>query len=242
MKNEKSPGSDGFPAEFLKFFWTDLGHLVVRSINFGYSVQEMSNVQKLGIITCIPKPNKPKEFLKNWRPITLLNCTYKIASGCIANRIKTILDKIIEKDQTGFLKGRYIGENIRLIYDIMQYIETKTIPGQLLLVDFEKAFDSLSWTFIQKALDVFNFKISIKTWIQTLYKNSVSAVLQNGHLSEKFKLSRGCRQGDPLSPYIFIICAEILSILIRNNKDIKGINIDGENTLFLSMQMIVHLF
>ena len=85
------------------------------------------------IITFIPKANKPKQFLRNWRPITLLNCTYKMASGCTANRLKTILDKIIEKYQTCFIKGRYIGENIRMIYDIKQYIELHNIPGLLLL-------------------------------------------------------------------------------------------------------------
>jgi hypothetical protein len=228
MKNDKSPGSDGFSAEFFKFFWIDIGHFIVRSINYSYTIKEMSNVQKLGIITCIPKPNKPKQFLKNWRPLTLLNCTYKMASGCIANRIKKVLDKIIDNDQTGFIKGRYIGENIRLIYDIMQYTEHHEIPGLLLLIDFEKAFDSISWFFINKVLDIFNFKTSIKNWIKTFYNNSLSSVIQNGFLSEAFKLERGCRQGDPLSPYIFILCAEILAIIIRNSVNIKGINIDGE--------------
>ena len=192
MKNEKSPGSDGFTAEFFKFFWVDLGHFIIRAINHSYFIGEMSNVQKLGIITCIPKPNKCKQFLRNWRPITLLNCVYKVATGCIANRIKTVLDKIIDTDQTGFLKGRYIGENIRLVYDIMQHTDTYNIPGLLVLIDFEKAFDSLSWSFIQKALELFNFKTSIKSWIKTFYKNSMSAVMQNGYLSECFKLERGC--------------------------------------------------
>ena len=107
MKNDKSPGSDGFTAEFLKFFWIDLHYFIIRSINYSYSIIEMSNAQKLGVITCIPKPDKPKHFLKNWRHITLLNCIYKIA--CIANR-KKVLDKIIAKDQTGFIKSRYMGE------------------------------------------------------------------------------------------------------------------------------------
>ena len=191
----------------------------------------MSNVQKLGIITCIAKPNKSEEFLKNWRPLTLLNCTYKIASGCIANRIKSVLDKLIDKDQTGFIKGRYIGENIRLIYDIMTYTEQHDISGLLVLIGFEKAFDSLSWSFIHKVLDIFNFIISIKNWIKTFYNNSLSCVIQNGFLSESFKLERSCRQGDPLSPYIFILCAEILAIIIQNSNNINGIRIDGEQYL-----------
>ena len=84
------------------------------------------------------------DFVKNYRPISLLKCVYKIASGVITNRIKGTLHKLIHTDQTGFIAGRYVGENIRLIYDIMQYTEENSIPGLLLSVDFEKAFDSVS--------------------------------------------------------------------------------------------------
>ena len=105
---------------------------------------ELSITQKQGIITCIPKENKPKQLLKSWRPLTLLDTVYKIASGTIANRLKLVVNSLINKDQTGFIKGRYIGENIRLVYDLMSYTEENHIPGLLLLIDFEKAFDSLS--------------------------------------------------------------------------------------------------
>lgn len=83
-------------------------------------------------------------FKKNWRPITLLNVLYKIISGCISLRIKKVLDSLISDTQSGFLKGRYIGENTRFIYDIMSYTELKNIPGLLVLIDFEKAYDSMS--------------------------------------------------------------------------------------------------
>ena len=174
-------------------------------------------------ITCIPKENKPKQFLKNWRPLTLLDTVYKIASGAIANRIKSVIDKLIDKDQTGFIKGRYIGENTRLVYDLMKHTEQKNIPGLLLLIDFEKAFDSSSWSFIQKALTFLNFGYSLRRWIHTFYSNITSAIIQCGYLSAFFSISRECRQGDTLSPYLFIICAEFLSNSIRKNKKIKGI-------------------
>ena len=90
-----------------------------------------------------------------------MNTVYKIASGSIPNRVETFLDKIINPDETGFIKGRNIAENIRTIYDIMQYTEGENIPG-FLLIDFEKAFDSVSWSFIQKSLQFFNFGTSIQ--------------------------------------------------------------------------------
>ena len=131
MKNGKSPGLDGFTTEFFKFFWKDLGAFLVRSINYAFEKGEMSVTQRRGVITCIPKENKPKRFMKNWRPITLLNTTYKTATSCIAERIKGILPKIIGEEQTGFLAGRYIGENIRTLYDVLAYTESHDLPGIL---------------------------------------------------------------------------------------------------------------
>ena len=109
----------------------------------------------------------------------------------------------------------------------MQYAEDNNLPGLLLLVDFEKAFDSLSWSFINKVMKFFGFGNSIISWIHVLYKNASLAVTQGGNISSFFNIGRGCRQGDPLSPYIFILCSEILAIKIRNNKKIKGININN---------------
>ena len=102
MKNNKSPGSDGYASEFKKKFVRDTGHFLVRSINYGFKNKQMSVTRRQGIITCIPKEGKLKHLLKNWRPILLLNRAYKIASSCIANRLKVMLPKIIHEDQKGF--------------------------------------------------------------------------------------------------------------------------------------------
>lgn len=163
----------------------------------------MSVTQRQGVITCIPKEGKSKEFLKNWRPITLLNSTYKLASSCIAERIKSVLSHLISTDQTGFIPGRYIGENCRLIYDILHFTEENDIPGILLLIDFEKAFDSISWSFIYDTLKFFNFGESVIEWVKTFYKDITSAVTQNCSLSEFFNVQRGFRQGSLCLPTSF---------------------------------------
>ena len=227
-KNSKSPGSDGFSAEFFKCFWEDIGHFVLKSLNYAFVNGELSITQKLGIISCIPKGDKPKRFLSNWRPISLLNIVYKLASTCISERIKRVLHYLISEDQTGFMSGRYIGDNIRILYDILYYTEAQNIPGMFLRVDFEKAFDSVSWSFIHKTLDFFGFGTDIKRWISVFYQNIKASVIVNGNVSSSFNICRGCRQGDPLSPYIFLLCVEILGGLIRKNKKIKGISINNK--------------
>ena len=225
MKNFKSPGTDGFTVEFFKFFWSKLGWLIIRSLNEGFRTGELSSTQKEGIIICIPKGDKNKENLKNWRPITLLNVIYKIGSACIANRLRNVLPYLINEDQTGFMKGRSLGDNIRLIYDLINYLNTKKITGLLLCLDFEKAFDSLSWKFMKTVLKDYGFGNDICKWFNLFYNDIKAAVSVNGQISSWFTVKRGCRQGDPISPYIFILCAEVLASMIRQNDNIKGIKI-----------------
>ena len=167
-------------------------------------------------------------YLKNWRPISLLNVIYKLASSVIATRLKSVLHKVIHDDQKGFISGRCIGENIRLIYDILFETKQQEIPGLILSIDFQQAFDSVSWKFIHKTLDYFNFGPSFKRWIGIFQNGSESCILQNGHMTEYFSLQRGCRQGDPISPYIFILCAEVLSHMIRKHNGIKGLVINNK--------------
>ena len=157
---------------------------------------------------------------------------YKLLSGCISSRIKTTLDLLISNTQTGFIQGRYIGENTRFIYDLMSYTEVNNLPGLLVLIDFEKAFNSISWSFIYKVLSYFGFGNNIIKWVKILNTNFKASILQSGFLSQQFEIQRGCRQGDPVAPYLFILCAEILAILIKQNKDIKGIFVyDKEHKL-----------
>ena len=235
MQNSKSPGSDGISTEFYKIFWNDIKQHYMNSINHSFDIKNLTELQKQGLITLLPKPDKDVAKLANWRPICLLNIDYKIATKAISNRLKLIINDIIDSSQTGFIKGRYIGENIRLLTDIIDNVNDKNLPGILFFSDFEKAFDSLDHDFMIKCLKHLNFGDEIIKWIELFYTDAQNAILNNGHLTDFFKVERGVRQGCPLSPYIFIICVELLSFEINNNNNIKGQTLAGEEikrTLF----------
>ena len=169
------------------------------------------------MIILLPKPDKDKSVLNNWRPISLLNQVYKILSGALTERLKPALEYIIHPDQKGFVSGRYLGECIRNVYDVVDYAKNRKRVGLLLLIDFEKAFDSISHSFIIKSLYFFGFGYSFIKWINLLINDAYSCINHCGNISERFKVGRSCRQGDPISPYLFIICVEILALKIRKD-------------------------
>ena len=227
MDSNKTPGTDGLPAEFYKIFWKDISTLLVSALNYAFESGCLSTTQRRGVIKLIPKKDAELFYIKNWRPITLLNTDYKIAAKALANRIKSVLPSIINNDQTGFMKNRFIGENIRLIDGIIQYAAKENIPGLMLFIDFEKAFDSLEWSFIVNSLRFFGFGPSIINWVKVLNCETESCVLNNGWSTNFFQTLRGVRQGCPLSPYLFILSAEVLAKAVRNNVNIKGISVDN---------------
>ena len=154
-------------------------------------------------------------------------------SKVIAARIKNVLPYIIHHNQTGFIKDRYIGETVRSIFDIMELTVEENIPGLMIFIDFQKAFDSLEWNYLLKCLQYFNFGPDFIRWVATFYKNIQSCVINNGITSDYFTLQRGVRQGDPHSPYLVVIAAEVLGIAVRQDKEIKGIRIGKKETKLL---------
>lgn len=143
---------------------------------------------------------------------------------------KLLFQNLSTTTRQDFIKGRFISENIRLIVSIINYTANKNIPGLILLLDFEKAFDTLEWPFIEKTLQHYGFGSSIQKSIQTLYCDIESCVIDNGWMSHCFKIERGVRQGCPLSPYLFVLSVEVLANAIRRDPNIKGVSVnENEN-------------
>ena len=129
-------------------------------------------------------------------------------------------------DQCGFMAGRFTGDNIRLIYDVLFKANQQKKKGLLVLIDFEKAFDSICWQYMNACLVLFNFGEPFRQWIKLFTSGIKSCVQINGMISSWFPVGRGCRQGDPISPYLFLLCSEILAHIIRKDPDIKGYSLN----------------
>lgn len=176
LRLNKSPGSDGLTANFYHFFWKDIRILLFKAIQECISKQELMPSMKQGIIILIPKHNKDKRLLDNLRPITLLNTDYKLLSGCIAARLKCGLSQLIDVTQSGFLEGRSIHNNIRLVLDLIDYSHVLVEEGFVLFLDFYKAFDSVEHPFILNTLNYFGFGQKFINLINMLYKDINSCV------------------------------------------------------------------
>ena len=150
-----------------------------------------------------------------------------MATKAITLRLKKVIHNLIHHDQSGFLDGRDISHSLRTVLDIIEITNRNNKKGMLMLVDFEKAFDTINITFLRKVLETYNFGPNFRQWVNTFYTNISSCIVNNQTSSAYFNIKRGVRQGDPLSSYLFILVVEILSINVRNDKNIRGVSCQG---------------
>ena len=227
MKNSKCPGLDGIPCDFWKVFFSKIGWLLFEVITYSLENNVLWDSALRGVINLIPKANKDTRRLKNLRPITLLNTDYKVIKKIMANCLKPVLEEtIINMDQKGFLRGRRISANIRKILDLVDYANETDEDIMVLSVDFQKCFDMIEFEAIFKSMEFLGFGENMISWAKTLYTDFTVAIQNNGYFSNKIRIQRSVHQGGPCSTYFFLICAEILAILLRSNDKIKGITID----------------
>jgi len=230
MANNKSPGYSGLTVEFYRKFWPKIGQIVVNSLNDAYHSGSFTVCQNRGILSLIHKgKGLDRDNLDNWRPIALLNIDYKITTKVLSLRVQKIMKSIINSDQNGFVKGRSIHENIRLIEDVLRYVDSHNLPGIMICIDFKKAFDSIERDYIFYALKKLNFGNMFLRWMSVIFNNATNCVINNGHVSKFFNVDRGVRQGCPIASLIYVLSTEPLACKLRQSKEIKGIHLPLPN-------------
>jgi hypothetical protein len=236
----KAPGVDGMTSLFYKKYWETVGEDITKEVLHFLNGGDLPRDWNETVIVLILKVSNP-ESLKDLRPISLCNVLYKIASKVIAARLKVILLEIISQNQSAFIPGRLITDNVLVAYELTHFLQNKRSGGDCfaaLKLDMSKAYDRVEWNFLKRMMEKLGFD---SRWINLIMQcvSTVSYKIKvNGDLTEVIVPMRGLRQGDPLSPYLFLICAEGFSGLLNEVERVG--NMEGV-TICANAPSITHL-
>uniref|UniRef100_A0A803Q9D0 Reverse transcriptase domain-containing protein n=1 Tax=Cannabis sativa TaxID=3483 RepID=A0A803Q9D0_CANSA len=229
MGINKAPGPDGFPLAFFRSHWDTIRVDFIKFINHFFATAELPQYINYTNIVLVPKKDCPS-MVCDFRPIALCNVQYKCISKIITTRLRDILPSIISPTQTAFIKGRCITENTAIAKEIIHSMSQKKGSKGFMMIklDMEKAYDKMDWDFLMEALSFHGFKNPLLGWIKSCIQIQSMNVLINGVKQGSINPTSGLRQGDPLSPTLFIVAADLLSRLLQdytNNGRIKGFKV-----------------
>lgn len=212
----KSPGPDGYLGVFYQKNWSLIGSQVTATVDGvirrGAFPEEFCDA----LLIPIAKVEKP-EFITQFRPISLLNVVFKLTTKVIVNRLKPILPKIISPTLASFIPGRQITDNIVIVEEVLHTMRSRAAGKKRMImkIDLEKAYDRIRWEFLEDTLREAHIPIDLIRVILQCQSRGSTKLLWNEGLADSFMASRGVRQGDPLSPYLFVLCMERLTHLIQ---------------------------
>ncbi|KAJ9557691.1 hypothetical protein OSB04_012305 [Centaurea solstitialis] len=231
----KSPGPDGFTTGFLKKFWDIIKKDFLAVMNWFWEKEAISDGCNSSFVTLVPKVTNPIG-LNEFRPISLVGVLYKVISKVLADRMKAVMGSIISDVQSAFLKGRSILDGVLIANEAVNYLKGTKRKALIFKVDFEKAYDSVNWEFLLDVLEFMGFGLKWRNWIRSCLKTSKISILVNGSPTDEFRMEKGLRQGDPLAPFLFLVVAEGLHVLVEEAKEkglLKGLKV-GEKEVILS--------
>ncbi|KAJ9685070.1 hypothetical protein PVL29_017197 [Vitis rotundifolia] len=224
MNGDKAPGPDGFTVAFWQSCWDFVKEEVLELFKEFYDQNSFARSLNTTFLVLIPKKGGAED-LGDFRPISLLGGLYKLLVKVLANRLKQVIGKVVSVDQNAFVRGRQILDASLIANEVVDYWQKRKEQGLVCKLDIEKAFDSINWNFLMKVMTKMGFGSRWLAWIWWCISSATFSILVNGTPAGFFPSSRGLRQGDPISPYLFILGMEVLSALI--NRAVEGGFISG---------------
>jgi hypothetical protein len=210
MARDRSPGPDGISVDFYRTLRDTLGDAYTEMITSAIQQGRLPNGMTQGLITLLHKGGE-RELLTNWRPISLLNVSYKILAKSLQKRLQLMLSEVIDEDQSAFLPTRFILDNVLAQHEVIQWVRETKQDLVLLKLDFRKAYDTVHWDFLLAAMKKMGMPDHFINIVKMLLHDATSSVVINGEPTKPFPVQRGVRQGCPLAPYLFLVVAETLN-------------------------------
>ncbi|GKB90683.1 reverse transcriptase domain, reverse transcriptase zinc-binding domain protein [Tanacetum coccineum] len=201
---------------------------------------EISRGCNASFVTIIPKVTDPIG-LGDLRPISLIGCYYKIIAKILAERVKRVVGNVVGDVQNAFIKGRYILDGVLIANEAIEFLKKKREKCLIFKVDFEKAYDSINWNFLLNIMNRMGFRVKWCKWVEVCLRSSSMSILVNGSPTEEFGLERGVRQGDPLSPFLFILAAEGLNAVVKEAVEsgiFRGVKLGANNVMVSHLQYV----
>nr|GFA84349.1 RNA-directed DNA polymerase, eukaryota, reverse transcriptase zinc-binding domain protein [Tanacetum cinerariifolium] len=205
--SSKAPGPDGFSFAFVKKYQDIIKKDLHDFINSFFASCDMPYKANYFFFTPIPKVNN-LTLITDFRPISLIGIHYKIIAKILANRLSKVIDKIVSKEKSKFIARRQILDSPIILGEIIKWHKKRKKHLLIFKVDFEKAFDSISWNYLDHILDSLEFRLKWRSWIKTCLSSSRASILVNGSPKSELSINRGLRQEDLLSPFLFILIME----------------------------------
>ena len=220
--SDSAPGPDGIPYLIIGLLWSSFGKLLTDAWNHSLRIGSLPLSHRTSFLKLIPKEGKDLTKLTNWRPITLSNCDHKLITKTYSKRMCDKLSSVIGHQQTAYLKGRLINDNIRAMLGSIELANFEDVSGLIVSLDAKKAFDSVDHRYIERCLTKFGCSHFIPIF-RILYSELATSIIVNGKIVPGFKIKRGVKQGDALSCILFIMCMEPLIRNIDSNPNISPI-------------------
>lgn len=215
MRAGKSPGLDGFPSEYHKKYIDKLSPILKTVFDESFSLGKLPETFNEALISLIVKKDKDPTQPGSFRPISRINVDCKILTKVLAMRQESVLAHLIYSDQVGFIKGRSSSDNVKRLLHLIQLNRDESTPIAAFSLDAQKAFDRVEWGFLWHTLGTFGFGEGFIKWVSVIYSDARAIVMTNGLTLPFFGLTRGTKQGDPLSPLLFTLFLEPLAIAIQ---------------------------
>ncbi|RYQ86962.1 hypothetical protein Ahy_B10g106568 [Arachis hypogaea] len=249
-KSSKALGSDGYNLNFVKRCWNEIGTKFTTAVMAFFVTARLPADSNITWVALAPKFVGAKK-VKDLRPISMIGCVYKVISKLLTRRMRSVMPGLVGESQSAFVKGRKIHDGALIACETVQWLKQKKNESAIIKLDIQKAYDRVKWCFVDTVLENMGFGRTSRSWVRECVTSASISILVNGSPSKPFNMQRGLRQGDPLSPFLFVLVVDVLNRMIgeavrngrispllvgRDNIELSHLQFDDDTILFYLLE------